>query len=387
MLGRHRMFQAMAAEGGRLLNKRIDRRSPFALFAVSISALTASLAMASGNCSSARRKGIGSRRTVEAGASDKGNLAMNMKMAFRWVVLAAGAAATGGLGGAIGAGDLMSGPTDPRETRVARESAGASTVLQPPPGWKTLEPGLELGVFDAPIPSAVGDSKVRVLRIDPERFELKLMNASAAEGGAPLTAREWCRRNNLAAAINASMYRGDHRTSVDFMRTEEHTNNPAFRKNDRSVLAFDPVVPGVSKVRLIDLECDDYDELRQRYRTLIQSIRMVSCHRHNVWGRQSKRWSTAAIGVDGMGRVLFIHVRSPYPTHDLIDALMSLPIDLRRAMYVEGGPEAQLYVHAGGEEREFVGSYETGFSENDLNDSAWPVPNVVGVKRRDGRGE
>jgi hypothetical protein len=324
---------------------------------------------------------------VEAGASAKGNGAMNTKMAFRWIMLLAGSAAACGLGGTIRAKDLMSGPADQQVTRAAPESTGANTVRQPPPGWKTLEPGLELGVFDAPIPSDVGDSKVRVLRIGPERFELTLMNASAVKGGAPLTAREWCRRNDLVAAINASMYRGDHRTSVDFMRTREHTNNPAFRKNDRSVLAFDPVVPGISKVRLLDLECDDFDGLRQSYGTLIQSIRMVSCRRRNVWSRQPKRWSTAAIGTDGTGRVLFIHVRSPYPIHDLIDALMSLPIDLQRAMYVEGGPEAQLYVHAGGEEHEFVGSYETGFIENDLNDQAWPVPNVVGVRRRGVRGE
>ncbi|HVT58535.1 MAG TPA: phosphodiester glycosidase family protein [Thermoanaerobaculia bacterium] len=92
--------------------------------------------------------------------------------------------------------------------------------------------------------------------------------------------------------------------------------------------------------------------------------------------------ATAAIGVDRAGRVLFIHSRSPYSVHDLIAQLQKLPIDLARAMYVEGGPEAQLYVRAGHDDLEFIGSYETGFIERDDNDHAWPVPNVVVVVPR-----
>jgi hypothetical protein len=49
-------------------------------------------------------------------------------------------------------------------------------------------------------------------------------------------------------------------------------------------------------------------------------------------------------------------------------------------MYVEGGPEAQLYVKAGGREEELFGIFETGFLNS--NDRPWPVPNVVGIARR-----
>ena len=111
---------------------------------------------------------------------------------------------------------------------------------------------------------------------------------------------------------------------------------------------------------------------------------MISCKGRNVWAQQPKRWSTAAIGVDAGGNVLFIHVRSPFSTHDLIEILLALPLDLKRAMYAEGGPEAQLYVAAGGREEEFSGSYETGFNEDDDNQISWPVPNVI-VAVRAGR--
>ena len=53
---------------------------------------------------------------------------------------------------------------------------------------------------------------------------------------------------------------------------------------------------------------------------------------------------------------------------------------LREAMYVEGGPEAQLYVNAGGREVELVGSHGSSFAGIE-NSYALPIPNVLGVRR------
>jgi hypothetical protein len=253
-------------------------------------------------------------------------------------------------------------------------------------GWRTLEPGLELGQLPSPKPSALGDSMIRLLRIDPGRFDFRLLNASADKKGRGLTARRWCIEEGLVAAVNASMYQQDYRTSISLMRTRTHVNNPRLSK-DMSILAFDRLDPGVPPVMIIDRQCEEFDVWKEKYGTFVQSIRMLSCKGKNVWTQQPKEWSTAAIGTDERGNVLFIHVRSPFSTHDLIDILRTLPIALSRAMYVEGGPEAQLFVRSGGEEHEFVGSYETAFMENDDNDQAWAVPNVVGITRRAGASE
>ncbi len=257
--------------------------------------------------------------------------------------------------------------------------------VTPPPQatWRELEPGLELGILRSPRPAPVGDSLVRVLRIDPERFQFHLLNASASGDGRPRTAREWCEAEGMVAAINASMYQADHRTSVSLMRTREHTNNPRLSK-DMAVLAFDRSDPGAPQVAILDRECEDFERWRSRYGTLVQSIRMLSCRGRNVWSQQQRSWSTALIAIDERGKILFVHVRSPFTTHDLIDVLRELPLKLTRAMYVEGGPEAQLFVRSGGEAQELVGSFETGFNENDDIAVAWPVPNVVAISRRTG---
>jgi hypothetical protein len=254
--------------------------------------------------------------------------------------------------------------------------AGAQPGEQAP--WQGLEPGLDYALLDGP-PAQGGDGKIAVVRIDPARFELKLLAASAPGEGSLRSARAWAERAGASAAINASMYQEDYRTSVSLMRTRDHVNQRRLSK-DKAVLAFDPLVSGVAPVRIVDRDCEDLEQASARYGTLVQSIRMVSCDRRNVWAPSERRFSAAAIGTDRRGRVLFIHARTPWPVHELVKALLALPIDLVQAMYVEGGPEAQVFARGGGRELERVGTFEG--TPAAANGRAWPVPNVVAAVRK-----
>ena len=245
-------------------------------------------------------------------------------------------------------------------------------------GWQELAPGLDLGIFSAPLPSEIGDSKIRVLRIDPQRYKFRLLSASAFENGRALSAKQWSQQNGLVAAINASMYQEDYKSSVSLMRSGSHINNPRLSK-DMTILAFDSKSAEVPLVKIIDRECEDFQVWQKKYRTMVQSIRMISCTGKNVWTKQPQKWSTAAIGVDERDRVLFIHVSSPYSTHDLIDILKKLPLSISRAMYAEGGPQAQLYINVGDHEHEFVGNYDIEIQGNMKKLISRPVPNVVGI--------
>lgn len=256
-----------------------------------------------------------------------------------------------------------------------------ATAAKSEPGWLKLADGLELGIFDSPQRSEIGDSKIRILRIDPARYELKLLNASVSKEGRSLSAKQWCRQNGLVAAINASMYQADYKTSVSFMRTRTHVNNPRISK-DMTVLAFDRLGTDIPEVKIIDRQCEDFRIWKHKYGTLVQSIRMISCSGRNVWRQQPKKYSTVAIGVDKADRVLFIHVGSPFSTHDLINILQNLPLEIDRAMYTEGGPQAQLYIKSGEHEYEFIGHSEIDLGANTNSLFSWPIPNAVGVALR-----
>jgi hypothetical protein len=239
-----------------------------------------------------------------------------------------------------------------------------------PVAWSMLAPGLEHG--QAALAADIGDRQLHILRIDPSHFSFVLASA-AAIGGGPRTARNWAAERGLTAVINAGMFQPDG-TPVGYAKADGRVIQPHLN-HDRSVFAFD-----ATHARLIDLSCDEFDPAREE--NAVQGIRMVSCEGRNVWSQAARRWSIAAIAQDQSGRILFLHARSPLSVHDFIDAVQALPLSVARAMYQEGGPEATLYVNAGGFELERAGSYETGFNENDDNVAPWALPNVFGIRPR-----
>jgi hypothetical protein len=242
------------------------------------------------------------------------------------------------------------------------------------PGWssrfKTLEPGIEFAEFELPSGAGDGDRLVRVVRVDPAFFTLKLYSAlEPGEGGISRTVRDWAARKNLCVAINASMYQEDGVTSVSLLRKRGYVNNPRLTLN-QSVLLFDPVEEGLPPVEIVDLEEEGFAKL-EKYEGAVQSIRMLSGRRENTWTQQDKKWPAALIGLDRKGRVLFIHTKSSHSMHDLVESLLDLPLGLGKLQYAEGGNEAQLLVDAGNL-RGFYAPAGVG----------WAVPNVIGFERK-----
>ncbi len=147
-------------------------------------------------------------------------------------------------------------------------------------------------------------------------------------------------------------------------------------------MAFDPRKNDVPGATIFDRECDDISRLKEKYLAYVQSIRMISCKGKNVWKLQKEKYSTAAIAVNKLGHILFIHVRSPYATNQLINNLLKLPLNIRTAMYVEGGPQAQLYVNSAEKEYIILGRFRSSNAGKAISYFGWPVPNVIGIRKR-----
>jgi hypothetical protein len=238
------------------------------------------------------------------------------------------------------------------------------------PSWKTLQPGVEY--------AAVGpeNDRLHLVRIDPAKAKLEAVMASAGDGRAR-TAGDWCRERKLAVAINMGMFRDDKRTNAGHAHAPGHVNNARWNPKYNSALAFGGVAPAV----MIDLDGEGAKEHLSPYATVIQNLRLIRGPGRNVWSEQPRRWSEAAVAVDGGGRVLFAFSRSPYTMRAFNQRLLALPLGITGAMHVEGGPEASLSIHAGGVDLDLDGSYETGFNENDDERAQWPIPNVLAVRR------
>ena len=249
--------------------------------------------------------------------------------------------------------------------------------------WKSIAPGMDYKYVAAKTPSPIGDSRIFILRVDPNLWQLEAVGISQTGESSGHTARDWSQRQKFSAAINAGMFATDFKTHLGYMGSASHVNSS--RANSyQSVAAFDPRNSRSPPFRIFDLDAPGarFEDIQKDYASALQNLRLIKKPGSNQWSQQSRQWSEAALGEDDAGRILFIYSRSPFSMHDLNNELLAAGIGIVAAQHLEGGPEAQLYLHVGSFEMEMYGSYETPVGENDSNAAAWPVPNILGLRPR-----
>jgi hypothetical protein len=236
------------------------------------------------------------------------------------------------------------------------------------------EAGLTIDRYRAPeaSPAGVGDGIITVVRLDPSRFAPRLFTAARDGGARPLPA--WARAHGLAAAINASMFLQDGR-SVTLMIQDGVARQTREPDGFGGFFAF-----GDTSAAFLGNGCPGFQPraMRRRYRSIVQNYRLLDCGGHAIRWADEKLYSAAAIGMDREGRFALVHSRTPFHMRSLAAMLASPNVGLRHLHYVEGGPEASLVAPG----LELVGSYETGFNENDDNRTFYELPNVIGFVRR-----
>lgn len=246
--------------------------------------------------------------------------------------------------------------------------------------WQRLEPGLELARIAPPIKAASGKSELVVLRADLRRFDLRLVSATWA-GDERRTARNWAQRHKLVAAINAGLFQKDGKTSVGLLRTGSRVNNPSMNRWG-AVLSFDRRSRRIARARIVDRRCENFAAIRKRYRSHLQSFRMLTCRGTTTFKKSDRRWSIAALAMDKRGRVLFLFSEAAFSMWEFSQNLRRLPLGIVRAMYLEGSSDAQFYARAGTVEISLVGRCSRLFGCSTGDISASPIPNVLGLVRR-----
>lgn len=251
--------------------------------------------------------------------------------------------------------------------------------------WTKADSGLYIGTFTAPVRSPIGNSEITVVKINPHYYDFHIASSKDQKTNRK-TIENWCQSEGFIGAVNAGMFSlEDGLSNVGYMKNKGLIHNPNFKPDFCSFLCFDPAVANIPPVQIVEF-CSVNDPQRQimdkQYRSVAQSLRMLNRQGTNVWAQSNKMWSMVVWGIDHKGNVLWIFTRSPYTVHTFINILKQAPLNLVNMMYLEGGPEGSLYFNHQGMILKKYGSYETGFYEKDTNHQFWPLPNVIGIKKR-----
>ncbi len=229
------------------------------------------------------------------------------------------------------------------------------------------------------VPAAGVEPCLDVVRADAARYHLTMLT-KAHDGGSSQPAPAWRERFHLIAVTNAGMF---HSTGKPVgMLIDDGTQLSKDHPQFGGYLAFDPTTTGDAPMVIAGRDCPGFDlaDLRRRYRSILQTNRLLGCTGEALPWKDPKQYSAAAFGLDRDGNPVFIHSRAAVTMSELATAVASL--DLAGAMFLEGGPEATLVVRGSDGELSRVGSYETGFVENDENRSYYWLPNVLALEAR-----
>lgn len=251
---------------------------------------------------------------------------------------------------------------------------------------QALEPGLELVFFDPDdgrelsAPETQDGLSAVDLVIDPAHFDFTLLCASNL-GQEPQSPPDWARAHGLSAVINAGMYQKDGLASTGLLKTRGKANNPKVNSRFGAFFVFDPLEPGVKPVTILERPRQDLPPELSKYASVVQNYRMITSRGENLWPPAAETVAVAAVAVDEAGRIHFLHSARPMAVHDFNETLLGLPANLVTAMYVEGGPQAALFLNtparAGGWGGSLSGSFRPGADAR-----FWPLPNVLGIKKK-----
>ena len=250
--------------------------------------------------------------------------------------------------------------------------------------WESPEQGMDTALLSYTVKKSDGYARrilVHILKLDATLFDFRLFS-SRWEGSRAKSMREWAEEKGLAAAINACMYQADGLTATGHMRSGEKLNNKHIARKYGAFFVSGPRCPGLPQASVLDRHSDDWQALLPLYENVVQNFRLMGQDGEQLWPENGPRHAVASVAEDQEGRILFLLCSEPVSVHDLVDALNAYPeLDLKAAMYTEGGSDASLIENSATSSRLLNGLSPTGYMLSTRGDDI-PLPNIIGAKRR-----
>lgn len=189
---------------------------------------------------------------------------------------------------------------------------------------------MEYGEWEAPEKSILNDSKISILRLDPQLYKFELLCASEHQRK-NRTASEWAGEFGMMAVFNAGMYSLQNgRTSKGYMKNHAHYNNspkPGLQCDDSHAT---PKSGGCCDGSF-DLTLTRWDSIRPHYASYSQLLRMIDRDGNSMsWDKRPwQACSMAVCATDTAGLIYFIFARSPYTHQQMIRFMLAMPFALR----------------------------------------------------------
>lgn len=248
------------------------------------------------------------------------------------------------------------------------------------PHWRTLRPGFEFATMRGAPFCRQGSPDIALLRIDPAQTVVRVHHYSLEAVDAPPGIVEWQRLTGAHAVFNAGQFYPDW-SYMGMLVSNGHVVSKREHPEFKAALVASPV-SGPAAARVLDLEAEPLDRSASRWRDIAQSF-MLFDSTGRIRVRESDRVANrTAVGQDRHGWLVVITTEGGYTLRDFARLIQRAPIQLTRAMSMDGGSEAQLCVDAGGFRYATFGRWKAKPGRDDPPGAQVPLPAVISVSAR-----
>jgi hypothetical protein len=254
--------------------------------------------------------------------------------------------------------------------------------------WHTIESGLDFTTISGEPYCRRGSAEIGVLRIDPQRFRLRVRHHSELSGEEPPNVIEWRARTDAVAVFNAGQYYPDYRYMgllVSGGRVLSDRMHPEFK----AALVAEPdggttrasAAGARRRARVVDLLDEAIDPESPGWREVAQSF-MLFDRQGRVRVRKTERIANrTVVAEDRRGRLLVMTTEGGYTLWELAQLLRDGPLEPTQALSMDGGAEAKLVVKDGDFAYASFGPWQGGNGARSPGSDV-PLPAVITVHRR-----
>lgn len=224
--------------------------------------------------------------------------------------------------------------------------------------WREIAPGFESG--EMPV-LADGREVDRILlaRFDPKRWAFTIRND-------PSGSREpadWLAATGASFLINGSYFERDGKPSTPMLSGGLLAGPRDYDARHGAFLA-DPAKPAI-----VDLANSKWQDAFAGLREASVSYPILIDDNGNSRAKGDDRWlaNRSFVGEDRDGRIVFGTTKDAFLSLNRFGPLLAAsPLDLKRALNLDGGPLACQGIAVPGQGRDFCGQWETAFRDNQL---------------------
>ncbi|MBF0476942.1 MAG: phosphodiester glycosidase family protein [Deltaproteobacteria bacterium] len=249
-----------------------------------------------------------------------------------------------------------------------------------PISWQTLRPGLEFARIKAARYCRMGSPFIGAVRINSECFRFDIFSFKESSPDSPLTVEEWQEKTKALVVFNSGQYnRNERHIGLFYHRPRDFGMNLYAGWKALFVAEPDPLVRPLAD--LIDTEFTPYDPDQTPYRLAVQSMMLL-----DTGGKKRVRASDwvanrTILATDKNQRILVLSTEGGYTLWEMAEFLARSDLNIKHAMSLDGGFQAEMCVRLNGFKYTTYGSYSTQGEDNDHSIPGYhlALPAVVAV--------